>query len=79
MMRINTNGVVCNWCKQGLVSLYTHDFHYCFCGGTFVDGGQTYLQFGYHPWAGVPKLFNAKAHYKQAKEQQELRKAAKCL
>lgn len=50
-------GVTCGWCKQGLISLYTHDFHYCFCGGTFVDGGTSYLRCGWEEWAGMPETF----------------------
>lgn len=50
-------GVICGWCKQGIVSLYRHDFRRCFCGGTYVDGGTDYLRCGWDKWAGEPETF----------------------
>jgi hypothetical protein len=43
----SVEGVKCPFCVQVLISHYTHDFHRCRCGYTFVDGGRSYLRFGY--------------------------------
>lgn len=40
-------GIECSRCKQRLFSFHRHDFKYCECGGTFVDGGRDYLRYGY--------------------------------
>jgi hypothetical protein len=47
-------GVKCKRCNQRLFSLYTHDFRYCSCGATCIDGGRSYLRYGWDPKAGVP-------------------------
>ena len=39
-------GVKCRKCGEVLESMYRHDFHYCGCGSTFVDGGEAYLRCG---------------------------------
>jgi hypothetical protein len=40
-------GVKCPFCAQVIISNWTHDFHKCRCGYTFVDGGRSYLRFGW--------------------------------
>lgn len=46
-------GVKCPRCEQRLWSRYGHDFHYCKCQYTFVDGGRGYLRYGYgDPFSG---------------------------
>lgn len=54
------NGIQCPRCKQKIYSEYTHDFHYCDCGYCFVDGGYSYLRYGWSeckfPGFGVPKI-----------------------
>ena len=40
-------GVECRRCHDRIWSKYTHDFHYCKCGYTFVDGGKDYLRYGW--------------------------------
>jgi hypothetical protein len=42
-------GAVCPHCKQLIISQYTHDFRYCFCGYCYVDGGKSYMRMG---WGG---------------------------
>lgn len=41
------NGIQCPRCEEKLWSKYTHDFHYCGCGYCFVDGGRSYLRYGW--------------------------------
>jgi hypothetical protein len=41
-------GVECPQCKERLFSWHVHDFHYCGCGATFVDGGREYLRYGWN-------------------------------
>ena len=43
----SVTGVRCPFCTQILISHHTHDFHRCRCGYTFIDGGRSYLRFGY--------------------------------
>lgn len=45
--RKTVDGVQCPRCDERLVSMYRHDFHYCGCGYTFVDGGRDYLRYGW--------------------------------
>lgn len=40
------NVVICPHCKDGIYSVARHDFHYCSCGHTFVDGGFDYTRCG---------------------------------
>ena len=47
--------VKCNKCGEIIYSRAHHDFHYCSCGATFVDGGRDYLRYGNDPTAGRPK------------------------
>lgn len=42
-------GVMCVVCGDRLFSFYRHDFKYCSCKSTFVDGGREYLRYGYSP------------------------------
>ncbi len=52
-------GVECADCHERLFSWHVHDFHYCNCGNTFIDGGDEYIRYGYKK---MPKLikFNKK-------------------
>ena len=43
----SVTGVKCPFCAQIIISHHTHDLHRCKCGYTFVDGGRSYLRFGY--------------------------------
>jgi hypothetical protein len=43
--RIILNMVMCDGCRQVLLSLHRHDFQICPCG-TFTDGGQDYIRRG---------------------------------
>ena len=36
--------IVCPKCKEKIFSRATHDFHWCHCGNTAVDGGLQYLK-----------------------------------
>lgn len=38
--------IQCLYCEDIIQSMYTHDFKYCKCGETFVDGGASYLRYG---------------------------------
>jgi hypothetical protein len=38
------NSIRCNWCGQEIVSSHRHDFRYCTCGRSAVDGGDAYLR-----------------------------------
>lgn len=40
-------GVQCSKCKHVLISTYNHDFNYCDCGLTYIDGGDSYTRVGY--------------------------------
>jgi len=46
-------GVECSVCKERLFSMAGHDFHYCKCGATFVDGGYDYVRCGWDPAKGA--------------------------
>ena len=40
------DGVQCPFCKEAIWSRYRHDFRFCSCKKTFVDGGRDYLRAG---------------------------------
>lgn len=40
------DAVVCSECADAIWSRNRHDFRYCKCGATFVDGGRDYLRYG---------------------------------
>lgn len=42
--RILLNRIQCNECKDIITSYHTHDFNWCKCGKTAVDGGTDYLK-----------------------------------
>ena len=49
----------CGKCGEVLLSEYRHDFHYCHCGYTFIDGGRDYIRCGYgkgEPNPSKPKM-----------------------
>lgn len=53
-------GIECPLCKAQIWSRSHHDFRHCPCGYCFVDGGRSYLRWGYggdkfpQPWK-LPK------------------------
>lgn len=42
-------GIECPKCEQRMVSFTRHDFRWCGCKYCYVDGGRSYLRFG---WGG---------------------------
>lgn len=44
VVRTKVTTVICPNCKSELYSRARHDFHYCKCGDTAVDGGFDYLR-----------------------------------
>lgn len=44
--RLILNRVQCNICDDIITSRYTHDFQFCKCKKTFVDGGLEYMRVG---------------------------------
>jgi hypothetical protein len=52
--------VICTACNTGIFSVSVHDFHYCPCGSTFVDGGFDYIRFGYPPGTRRPRTVTLK-------------------
>jgi hypothetical protein len=50
-IRINimtlVKAVQCKSCNDIIYSVAHHDFHYCGCGKTSVDGGFSYLRYGW--------------------------------
>lgn len=47
------HGIKCPRCGDRIWSRFGHDFHYCKCGYSFVDGGRHYLRFGWgDPFSG---------------------------
>lgn len=43
---ITVNAIICPSCGDTIYSRARHDFHYCSCGETFIDGGFDYTHFG---------------------------------
>lgn len=43
-MKVKQFGIKCLECGVELFSNYTHDFKYCTCGATSVDGGHSYFK-----------------------------------
>lgn len=39
-------GIQCPECQEIVISLHRHDFRFCGCGSTFVDGGRDYIRCG---------------------------------
>lgn len=46
MLSLKRNAVKCLVCEDIIESTYTHDFKYCKCGQTMVDGGLDYQRYG---------------------------------
>lgn len=42
--RIKINKIRCNNCNDEIESTYRHDFKFCKCGQSAVDGGKDYLR-----------------------------------
>ena len=53
---MKVTGIRCAACKDEIWSRHGHDFRYCKCGNTFVDGGRNYLRYGYEPGAERPEV-----------------------
>ena len=46
-------GVRCPRCSESIWSRHRHDFRYCKCQYTFIDGGRAYLRYGFgDPFSG---------------------------
>lgn len=60
-------GIKCNLCQDVVFSEHRHDFKYCKCGETFVDGGTDYLRTGASEKAGPPQSISKAAYLKQQK------------
>jgi hypothetical protein len=43
---ITVNAIECPTCHDIIFSRAHHDFHYCTCGETFIDGGFDYTRYG---------------------------------
>lgn len=46
-MKIKTNKIQCNNCKDIVESTHVHDFKQCSYGNVFTDGGKQYLRRGF--------------------------------
>lgn len=44
--KLMRNRIQCLLCEDIIESTYRHDFKYCKCGVTFVDGGLSYCRYG---------------------------------
>jgi len=44
---ILVDGIECPMCKEQIWSRYGHDFRRCPCKYCFVDGGRSYLRYGW--------------------------------
>lgn len=53
--RLEIHGVRCNRCQAIIFSRARHDFHYCPCEGTTIDGGFDYSRVGWVPEIGMPQ------------------------
>lgn len=53
MIRVHT--VTCPFCKSEIYSRAVHDYRYCKCKKTSVDGGFAYLKLSHDPSGPVPK------------------------
>lgn len=47
------NSIICNNCKEEIVSEHRHDFKMCSCGNCGVDGGFDYLRRIGDNWIGT--------------------------
>ncbi len=43
---IKVNAIECSNCHDVIYSRAVHDFHYCSCEETFIDGGFDYIRYG---------------------------------
>jgi hypothetical protein len=48
--------VICKNCKDKIYSRARHDFRWCSCGQTFVDGGMDYIRFGGEAHNYLPEI-----------------------
>lgn len=63
--KLKSNRARCGACKQEIESLHMHDWVYCQCGKTFVDGGQEYLRRGYDSGYGYDELSEWLAEFEE--------------
>jgi hypothetical protein len=54
--KIIRNQIQCPACKDVIESCHQHDFLYCSCEDTFVDGGKMYLRRGFKAGVGYIEL-----------------------
>lgn len=54
-MSIIQYGVRCRRCGDRIFSNSRHDFVWCRCGATYVDGGFDYVKFGLSEGVGMPE------------------------
>jgi hypothetical protein len=45
--------VMCTSCNEIIMSTHRHDFKYCGCGDTFIDGGDTDFLMGWKTYMPV--------------------------
>lgn len=73
-------GIICSACNELLVSLWGHDFHYCKCGSTAVDGGRNYVRYVWKTNTTTPKtvdvILYANNTFKLAPKKRAKKKAA---
>jgi hypothetical protein len=70
--KMRVQGVECPRCKEKLWSKHRHDFHYCKCKYTFVDGGRDYLRYGWGIEPSKPNDGNiTEAEWKEVTAQNE--------
>lgn len=47
-------GIKCSACGDRIWSSHVHDFRYCECESTYVDGGRYYIRSGWDPTIEPP-------------------------
>lgn len=57
MKKPNNWVIRCRKCGEFISSDHRHDFKYCGCKSTHVDGGNSYLKLGFDPEAGRPDIY----------------------
>jgi len=58
-------GIRCRKCGEILLSMHRHDFQWCRCGTTFIDGGQLdYMRYGGQPVINKKKKDGSARIYK---------------
>ena len=44
---LRIHGLICPKCEEIIYSVHRHDYHFCSCGLTMVDGGFDYMRCGF--------------------------------